>query len=612
LQSAGRQSLRDALIDYDRRHGYRGAERNFVEVADFALGLVAPTQDLTDNQATIPPLTEQLALMDIDLLDDILNDFRVIGELRPALVLEIKEQAVTVLLRRLDRNQPLAERVITINWEGLSWARPFINENRRGPRPRTASNILATGDLIRTYQDKDGTWQLGQLPNVKSAFVALRPDDGAIVTLVGGFDFNLSKFNNVTQAERQLGSNIKPFIYSAALEKGYTAASVVNDAPFTKVDPSNENIWRPKNSSGNYKGPTRLRRALSSSTNLVSIRLVNDITPEFAVDYLANLGFERSRLPSVASIALGSPSFSPLELATGYAIFANGGYSVEPYFISRIEDSNGNVIYEHQPVEVCEACLEERDSQTGTNDLALSTLDQYEQQRQRAEDSLLAEIAEEQAELNEQELMFATETQQVETQDAASYLNLDADIVLWPESIIPEQLIAKRVIPADNIYIMDSMMRDVIKVGTAAPRLRASNSSLLKRNDLAGKTGTTNDAKDAWFSGYNGDYVATAWVGNQRYTDPGLGNNEFGGKAALPIWQGFMEVALNGKPDHSVDQPEGIITAKIDPKTGLLAPAGMRNAIFEVFREAYMPTEFASDPIADPFKSEQKKQTDIF
>jgi penicillin-binding protein 1A len=612
LQSAGRQSLRDALIDYDRRHGYRGAERNFVEVADFALGLVAPTQDLTDNQATIPPLTEQLALMDIDLLDDILNDFRVIGELRPALVLEIKEQAVTVLLRRLDRNQPLAERVITINWDGLSWARPFINENRRGPRPRTASNILASGDLIRTYQDKDGTWQLGQLPNVKSAFVALRPDDGAIVTLVGGFDFNLSKFNNVTQAERQLGSNIKPFIYSAALEKGYTAASVVNDAPFTKVDPSNENIWRPKNSSGNYKGPTRLRRALSSSTNLVSIRLVNDITPEFAVDYLANLGFERSRLPSVASIALGSPSFSPLELATGYAIFANGGYRVEPYFISRIEDSNGNVIYEHQPVEVCEACLEERDSQTGTNDLALSTLDQYEQQRQRAEDSLLAEIAEEQAELNEQELMFATETQQVETQDAASYLNLDADIVLWPESIIPEQLIAKRVIPADNIYIMDSMMRDVIKVGTAAPRLRASNSSLLKRNDLAGKTGTTNDAKDAWFSGYNGDYVATAWVGNQRYTDPGLGNNEFGGKAALPIWQGFMEVALNGKPDHSVDQPEGIITAKIDPKTGLLAPAGMRNAIFEVFREAYMPTEFASDPIADPFKSEQKKQTDIF
>jgi len=537
----------------------------------------------------------------------------VIGGLQPAMVLEVDEQSITILLKKYDRLTLLDERLITINWDGLSWARPFINENRRGPRPRTASEIAIPGDLVRTYQDKEGIWQLSQLPNVKSAFVALKPNDGALVSLVGGFDYNLSKFNNVTQAQRQLGSNIKPFIYSAALEKGYTAASVVNDAPFTKVDASNENIWRPKNSSGNYKGPTRLRKALSSSTNLVSIRLVNDIKPSYTVNYLASLGFDPNKLPAVSSIALGSPSFSPLSLASRYATFANGGYKVDPYYISRIEDSNGNIIYQHQAITVCDSCQPEI-SRPKDNSEIQKHADLIKQQRDTAELNLLAEIAlEQEPQANERPNDHETvETAQSIAETEQFQLDINAPLQLLPEHQVNPKYIAQQVISASNVYLMDSMMRDVILRGTAAPTLRASNSPLLKRNDLAGKTGTTNEAKDAWFSGYNGDYVATAWVGNQKYTDPGLGNNEFGGKAALPIWQGFMEVALRGKPNNRIEQPNGMITAKIDPETGLLAPAGMRGAIFETFRQQHLPKEYAPSNIKNPFNETQKKQSDLF
>ncbi|MBT8449249.1 MAG: hypothetical protein KJO69_06140, partial [Gammaproteobacteria bacterium] len=401
---------------------------------------------------------------------------------------------------------------------------------------------------------------------------------------------------------------IKPFIYSAALEKGYTAASVVNDAPITKVDASNENIWRPKNSSGNYKGPTRLRKALTSSTNLVSIRLVNDITPRYAADYLAKMGFERSRLPAVSSIALGAPSFTPLELATSYAIFANGGFRVKSYFIERIEDANGNILFEHEPIKVCIKCEEILAEKAQNNQTQQGELSE----RQLAEQSLFQEIALEQGTSEALDTPEHTDAETTDTEAAATLLDVEAPLELWPELPIDEAKIAQRVINTENVYIIDSMMRDVIVRGTAAPTLRASNSPLLKRSDLAGKTGTTNEAKDAWFSGYNGDYVATAWVGNQKYTDPGLGINEFGGKAALPIWQGFMEVALADKPNNGLEQPEGLITAKIDPITGLLAPAGMRSAIFEIFRPAHLPEALKTDTVKDPFNRTQKKQTDLF
>jgi len=645
LQLVSRRSLRQSLVDYDRRHGFRGVERHFNEAEQLLLEL-NQIGNLDINKETtelvVDPEINPQATFDYQPLNNIINDIRILGDLIPALVISVDEKSVDILIKKKDNQTPISEQLVTIEWSGLSWARPFINESRRGKKPRTASEILKSGDLIRTYQDKEGNWQLTQLPEVSAALVAIKPKDGAIISLVGGFDFDYSKFNNVIQARRQPGSNIKPFIYSAALEKGYTAATVVNDAPFTKVDASNENIWRPKNSSGNYKGPTRLRKALTSSTNLVSIRLLDDISPQYAVNYLSNLGFDKDRMPAYNSLALGAADFTPLEVAGGFAAFANGGYRIAPYFINRIEDSNGNIIFEEQPLTVCQECeailqqdMKDNQGQQSSNPL-LQHATELSKSYETAEASLLAEIdaeidAETGAEViketentdpqsdalvfsedgniensNTSELLDGNQPSN-ETIDAlpTSGFKLDDNMPLnfIPRFAVDEQYIAPRVMAKDNVFILNSMMQDVIHRGTAAPVLRRTKSPLLKRRDLAGKTGTTNEAKDAWFSGYNGDYVATAWVGYSDY-QKGLGKNEFGGKAALPIWQGFMEHALAGKPENDLKQPPGLVTAKIDPATGLLAPAGMKGAIFEIFRQRFMPKKLAIPDIVDPFNED--------
>lgn len=627
LQKVSRKSLRESLISYDRRHGYRGAERHFNEIEQLLLTLNLNNliEDTDDAEPLVLQIAPQIDLESLESLpsntkplDTILNDIPVLGDLQPAMVLSLSEKTVQILLKKTDRHTPLKDRLVTIQWQGLSWARPFINESRRGSRPRTASAIVKVGDLIRTYKDQQGNWQLTQLPEVSAAFVALKPQDGAIVSLVGGFDYDFSKFNNVVQARRQPGSIIKPFIYSAALEKGYTAASVVNDAPFTRVDVSSENIWRPKNSSGKYKGPTRLRNALKSSTNLVSIRLLDDISPQYAVDYLSNLGFDRTRMPAVNSLALGAADFTPLEVATGFAIFANGGYRVDSYFINRIEDSNGNVIFEEQPLMICEKCNE-----LLAHKNSLIEQQKAEQASSKAEQILLEELSQEQDSVLSSDINNSPSTaDEVESnsQQPVQHLvqlneqirfveDLHQDLTLIPELPIEEDKIAQNVITEDNVFIINSMLQDVIHRGTASAVLRRSKSPLLKRRDLAGKTGTTNEAKDAWFSGYNGDFVATAWVGYSDYSR-GLGIREFGGIAALPIWQGFMEKALDGVPTNTMKQPAGLVTAKIDPVTGLLAPAGMEGAIFEIFRQRFMPTEFASTSQTDPFNEENNEVED--
>ncbi len=630
LQQASRRSLRQSLVDYDRRHGFRGVERHFDEAEQllFTINKI----DTPEKEVQANPLDS----FDFQPLDLILKDIPVLGDLIPALVVSVKEKSVQILLKPVNRSIPVSERLVTLDWSGLSWARPFISESRRGAKPRTASELLKAGDQIRTYLDDNNTWQLTQLPEVSAAFVAIKPGNGAISSLVGGFDFDYNKFNNVTQARRQPGSNIKPFIYSAALEKGYTAASVVNDAPFTKIDTSNENIWRPKNSSGNYKGPTRLRKALKSSTNLVSIRLLDDIGPRYAVDYLSNLGFDRDRMPAVNSLALGAADLTPLEVAAGFATFANGGYRIEPYFIKKIEDSNGNIVFEEQPLTVCKVCealLENEKSnkkdKLNSNNPLLLRASELNQNLISAEASLLAEIEKEQDQhsgdtvedlvneydnvenlnlpanetINVSQRSFALEKDLSESKTIRFQIDKNKPLDFVPKLSIDKQFIAPRVIAEDNVFILNSMMQDVIHRGTASPLLRRSKSPLLKRRDLAGKTGTTNEAKDAWFSGYNGDFVATAWVGYSDY-QRGLGRSEFGGKAALPIWQGFMEKALSGRPENDLKQPHGLVTAKIDPATGLLAPAGMKGAIFEIFRQRFMPTKFATSEIANPFNEE--------
>ncbi len=477
LQSTANDAVSSGLIAYTERHGYLGAEEKWE----------------TQNTS----LTE---------LEKKLNKVISFGALKPALVTKIAEKSAELLLKEGD--------TATLSWEGMSWAKPYKSVNRTGKAPKKAEDILQVGDLIR-IREKEGKIHLTQIPKVQGAFVALNPDDGAIVSLVGGFNFTHNKFNRSTQAIRQPGSNFKPFIYAAAINKGYTAASLINDAPIVFHDKKLEGNWRPENSSRKFYGPTRLREALYKSRNLVSIRLLRSIGIDTAKEYLDLAGFDRTKLPNNLSLSLGSADVTPLQLVSGYATFANGGFKVEPYFIQRIENSFGDTLFESKPKLACSDCTAEE-----------------------------------------------------ETQES------------------PDNLLAPRIYDEKVTFLTYNMMQDVIKRGTARKAL------VLKRNDIAGKTGTTNDQKDAWFSGFNQDYVATAWVGFDQPTT--LGRREFGGTAALPIWIDFMREALKDKPENAPTAPEGIVSVKIDPKTGQLAYPGQDNAIFEFFRKGNAPKGYAA------------------
>ena len=501
LQHAANQALHNGLMDYDQRHGYRGPERH-VELDQYP---------------------------DADARDRLLEDIGSIGRLRPALVLGVEEKQATAYLGGGEEVQ--------LDWEAMEWARPYIDENRRGPQPKQASDILAPGDLIRVVAAADDRWRLVEVPDVAGALVALDPSDGAIRALVGGFDFYQSKFNRVTQARRQPGSSFKPFVYSAALEYGFTPASLINDAPVVFEDPSLEATWRPENYSGRFYGPTRLREALVHSRNLVSIRLLRAIGIDQTIDYLGRFGFDPRQLPRNLSLALGSGEVTPLQLITGYTVLANGGYKVDPYFIVRIEDEAGNLLYEANPATVCEDCPDPSESEPAAA------------QSQRVDER-------------------APQGQQLE------------------QSIEePKPRVAPRVVSAQNVFLMQSMMRDVIRRGTARRAMQ------LGRNDLAGKTGTTNDQMDAWFSGFNGELVATAWVGFDRLRP--LGRRETGGHAALPVWMDFMKIALEGAPPRTMPEPSGLVTVRIDPQTGLLASGDTQDAVFETFRSDRVPNRMA-------------------
>ncbi len=381
--------------------------------------------------------------------------------------------------------------------------------------------------------------------------------------MVGGFDYFKNKFNRATQARRQPGSNFKPFIYSAALEKGYTAATIINDAPVVFDDDSLEATWRPENYSGKFYGPTRMREALVKSRNLVSIRILQSIGLRYATSYIQRFGFERERMPYDLSLALGSGTFSPLQMARAYAVFSNGGYLIDPYIISRVESGNGEVIYQHNPKTVCQGCETEN----------LDQLTAIE----------AAAIAQQEAEQETAAVTTSDESQP--TADGADLPESGVAVAIGDSSAEPERQYAPRVISAQNAYIMRSMMREVVQRGTAV-RAKA-----LGRNDIAGKTGTTNDQIDAWFSGFNDQVVTTTWVGfdNQRH----MGNRETGGRAALPMWIGFMRAALEGRPENLQEQPEGLVTIRIDGETGKWADVDTRKSLFEVFRIENAPEEKA-------------------
>jgi len=542
LQKAANQSMRNALLAYDMRHGYRGVEKQ-VDISDsLQEGFESPEKRW---EAAI-------------------EEMEVVADMHPALVVLVEEQAARVYLK--------GGRLINLDWDGLQWAKPYIDRNTQGPEPELASDILHPGDVVRIYQ-QEGLWKLGQVPEVQGALTSVRSNDGAIQALVGGFDFYHSKFNRAVQARRQAGSSFKPFVYSAALEKGYTPATLINDAPVVFHDPVLEGTWRPENYSGKFYGPTRLRDALVKSRNLVSIRILRDIGVRYAKNFAERFGFDSSQLPHDLSLALGTGEFSPLQLSAGFATFSNGGYRITPFFIQRIEDVQGNVLYEADPDVACVSCeLEvQREREAARQAIA----------QKQAEDALLQEAL---AEAGSAPQAPQQAGQDNETTAGTTVMTEEGGLAYR----LPRQ--AERALDERIVYIMNSIMQDVINHGTGR-RARA-----LGRNDLHGKTGTTNDQKDAWFNGFNHKLVTTVWVGfDQQQTS--LGNYETGSKAALPMWVEFMREALKGMPETEMQKPDGLVNVRINADTGELANDGDQNVVFEMFRSEYAPSAVAADRI---------------
>ena len=492
LQSAARRALLGGLMTYDQRHGWRGPERR------------------------LPPLDSEPE----DILRarwiEALNAMPIIADLPPAMVIGIDVEGATLLTK--------SGEIGRLDWRSdLSKIRRYNTENSTGPAGSTPADLVSVGDLIRVrWEESTRQWRLTQVPRAQAALVSLDPTSGAIRSLVGGMGFELSKFNRATQAKRQPGSNFKAFLYAAAIENGITPATLINDAPIVLDNLSNDEIWRPENDSGRFYGPTRVRDALTFSRNLVSIRVLQRLGIPRFIDYVERLGFDTSTMARNLTLALGTHAFTPLEIATGYAIVANGGFKVSPYLIERIETTDGEVVYEATPARACTACEDEN---------------------------------------------LAADTEVVRMEDIL-------------EASAPDAPLAPRVMDARASFIVTSMLRDVIQRGTGR-RARA-----LERKDIAGKTGTTNGPRDAWFSGFNASLVTTTWVGFDDYSL--LGRREFGGTAALPIWIEFMREALD--PEQTpTPMPEGVVRLRIDKETGERVRGSPENSTLEYFLEEFLP-----------------------
>jgi penicillin-binding protein 1A len=453
-QEAAYAAVRRGVLEYDRRHGYRGPER-YVE-------LPAKPGD--------------------EALEDALQESVDSDDLHAAIVFEAGPKLVKAYRK--------GGEWVEIKEDGLKFAARMLGEKA------TPAQRIRRGSVIRIQKDEKGRWQVAQLPAVEAALVSVDPRDGAMRALVGGFDFNRNQYNHAVQALRQAGSSFKPFVYSAALEKGFTAATVVNDAPltFTAAQTGSEQ-WEPKNFDGKFEGPMRLRTALVKSKNLISVRILQAISPQYAQDYVARFGFDPKLHPPYLTMALGAGNVTPLQMASAYSVFANGGYRVPPYFVERVEDARGNVLFEAKPVAA------------GAG--------------------------------------------------------------------------AERAIDARNAFIMSTIMRDVVRAGTATRAMK------LGRTDLAGKTGTTNEFIDAWFCGWGGDLVAIAWIGFD--TPQTLGRNETGAQAALPIWMGYMGMALKGVPEQALTPPGGVISLRVNPETGLRVTDS--SGIVDYFYQEFLPPE---------------------
>lgn len=523
-QLAAEKAVVEGLISYDMRHGYRGVQKLLWNTADARWSAEDITRYLK-QQVTYSGIT-------------------------PAVVTALDAQSAQFMLDD--------GRVQTLNWDGMKWARPYIDDNRQGREPSRASEILKEGAVIRVRLLDDGNWQLSQLPEANAALVSLNPHDGAIEALVGGFNFNLSKFNRVNQAKRLLGSNIKPFIYAAAFENDFTLASLVDDAPINEWDPSQGIAWRPKNSPAVYHGPTRLRDGLARSKNVMTVRLLRQIGLPKVIDTLTRFNFPKEDIPFNESLSLGAIAVTPLQAVTGFSAFANGGFLVEPYFISHIDYSDGTRLYTALTTQACPEC-----------------------------------------------------TQPVIVDEICTEQN---DAGVCQQTNTHYRIPARQVLSEQTAFLVADALRSAIwgdgswRHGTGWSGTGWRTAKALKRHDVSGKTGTTNDARDAWFSGFNPDLVTSVWIGfddylrelgrtrkNANLSDPQIVGAEFGANAAQPIWIHFNRVVLANFREKKIQPPQGIVSVRIDRKTGLLTYKSDHTTRFEYFKVGSEPVRYAQN-----------------
>ncbi len=535
VQKAAQNALVNNLHSYDMRHGFRG-----------------PT-DVLWNPETQPALTEQQILNKLQSVNEL-------GTLKVAAVLSVNNKTATVLLKNGEQT--------TLSWDSLKWARKYITRYRQSFAPKAATDILTPGMQIWVRQNEDNSYLLSQIPEASSAIVSLDPQDGRIKAIVGGYSFEQSQYNRAIQAKRQVGSNIKPFIYSAALEKGYTLASILNDAPINQWDKSQGVAWRPKNSPAVYNGPIRIRRALAQSKNVISVRLLRGVGLQRTADHLLKFGFKDADINRSESLALGSASITPLELARGMSTFANGGHLIEPYFISEIQDAYGNVLFKANPALACDE-------------------------------------------------------EPLPTHNALSMHNSDDEMEQTKKC-------APRIISKQNAFLIADAMNSAIwgggswahKTGWSGTGWRAQ---ALNRRDISGKTGTTNDSVDTWFSGFNSNVMTSVWVGfdnpgnalgrstyNNNLDSSQISGAESGAKTAQPAWVEFMKAALKGKPEAPIEPPEGLVSIRIDLATGLLSHKNDYTSRFEYFEKGTAPTKYVLSQPNDIFEEDTKTEEELF
>ncbi|OCG56655.1 PBP1A family penicillin-binding protein [Gilliamella apicola] len=548
-QIAATESVQKHIIDYDIRHGYRGAEK------------------VLWKQNETPWNSEQI--------QQTLDKYICYSGMCPAVVMTSSDKEATAVLS--DKSN------ITITYQNMKWARPFISDTRQGAFPKKVSDTLTAGQLIWVKKSADN-WELAQIPAVNAALVSLDSDNGAIKAIVGGYDFNLSKFNRATQALRQLGSNIKPFIYTSTLEQGLTMATLLNDAPIVRSTGSA--TWRPKNSPPNYAGPLRLRIGLGMSKNVMMVRALRAVGIDYAATYLERFGFPKENISHNESLALGSASFTPLQVARAYSVITNGGYLITPYLIEKIEYNNGSgTIYQHQPVIACQSCNDD----VVTEEVKSISLDNVE---------------------NESDGSDSEEPEQANLKSDDNIVLPDINLNNKTIDVTPKY--APHTVNSGIAFIMKDGLRSIVFGGSnwqgTAWRVKA-----LGRKDVGGKTGTTNASKDVWFSGFGGNIVTTVWMGFDDHRRE-LGRTfraEAGAVTANPVWVDYMKVALKDVPIREDVKPENVISVTIDEKTGLLPQSGSKT-MSEYFIKGTEPTGYATQEVGTSVTDSEGNTSELF